>query len=88
MVKGDRQANPVMVRRLKVWWSETHNVPKQKINKEEDWANRQTPFHHLLDDNDNDNDLGEEVDQQLCESEEEEKYEGEDQSSIVAVVAV
>jgi hypothetical protein len=29
MVRGDRQANPAMVRHLKVWWSKTHNVPKQ-----------------------------------------------------------
>jgi hypothetical protein len=63
MVSADRQGNQAMVQRLKVWWSETHGLPKQKINKEEDWDNGPTPFHHLWDDDD-DTDPREEMNRQ------------------------
>jgi hypothetical protein len=29
-----------------------NHVPRQKVNKDEEWANGPTPFHHLWDDYD------------------------------------
>jgi hypothetical protein len=67
MVSADRQGNQAVVQRLNVWWSERHSsLPKQKINKEKDWANGPTPFHHLWDDDD-DNDPREEMNRRTGE---------------------
>jgi hypothetical protein len=52
MVAEDRLKNPPVVQPLKVWWEQTNNVPRQKVNKDEDWANGLTPFHHLWGDYD------------------------------------
>jgi hypothetical protein len=53
IVSADRLHNPAVVQHLKVWWEQTNHVPKQKVNKNEEWANGPAPFHHLWDDYDN-----------------------------------
>jgi hypothetical protein len=52
MVSADQNINPVLVECLKVWWEQTSHVPRQKVNKDEEWVHGLTPFHHLWDDYD------------------------------------
>lgn len=49
-VAADRLNNPPVAIALKLWWERTNNVPRQKVNKNEDWATGPSPFHQLWDD--------------------------------------
>jgi hypothetical protein len=55
MVKIDQGNNnpAIMVEHLKVWCAQMNNVPKWKVNKDNERATGPSPFHQLWDDDKN-----------------------------------